>query len=93
MNFFHSKVANASILINQSLAMDVGETSSHVFVVHCVEVVGCLCGESIWQIECCPSKFNIQCSALQKDTKHYYKIKIISKQIDCGILAPCYVGD
>jgi hypothetical protein len=33
MNFFHSKVANASVPINQLLAMDVGETSSHVPVV------------------------------------------------------------
>jgi hypothetical protein len=30
---------------------------------------------------------------LQKDTKHYYKAKIISKIIDHGILAPCYVGN
>jgi hypothetical protein len=92
MNFFHSKVANASVPINQLLAMDVGETACcppH----NGVEVVGCFCGESIWQIECCPSKFNTQCSVLQKDTKHYYKTKIISKQIDCGILASCYVGD
>jgi hypothetical protein len=30
---------------------------------------------------------------LQKDTKHYYKAKIISKIIDHGIFAPCYVGN
>jgi hypothetical protein len=29
---------------------------------------------------------------LQKDAKHYYKAKIISKQIDHDIHAPCYVG-
>jgi hypothetical protein len=30
---------------------------------------------------------------LQKDTKHYYKAKIISKGIEQGIFAPCYVGN
>jgi hypothetical protein len=30
---------------------------------------------------------------LQKDTKHYYKAKIISKITDRGIFAPCYVGN
>jgi hypothetical protein len=29
---------------------------------------------------------------LQKNSKHYYKAKIISKQIDHGIHVPCYVG-
>jgi hypothetical protein len=29
---------------------------------------------------------------LQKDIKHYCKAKIISKQIDHGIFALCYVG-
>jgi hypothetical protein len=29
---------------------------------------------------------------LQKDIKHYYKAKTISKQTDCGIFVPCYVG-
>jgi hypothetical protein len=29
---------------------------------------------------------------LQKDSKQYYKAKIIYKQTNCGILASCYVG-
>jgi len=29
---------------------------------------------------------------LQKNTKHYCKAKTISKQTNCGIFAPCYVG-
>ncbi len=93
-NFFHLKVANATTLINQLLAMDVGETSNfdHVITHNGVEALECLCGDNIYQIECCPLKSNNCCSALQKGTKHYYKTIIISKQTDHGIHAPCYVG-
>ncbi len=94
VNFFHLKVANATTLINQLLAMDVGETSNfdHVITHNGVEALECLRGDNIYQIECCPLKSSNCCSALQKGTKHYYKIIIISKQTDHGIHAPCYVG-
>jgi hypothetical protein len=94
VNFFRLKVANAMTLINQSLAMDVGETNSldHVITHNGVEGLECLCGDDIYQIECCPLKSSNCCLALQKGTKHYYKAIIISKQIDHGIHAPCYVG-
>jgi hypothetical protein len=55
------------------------------------EVLECLCGDGIWQIECCPLKSSNHCSVLQKYTKHYCKAKINSKQIDHGNPIPCYV--
>jgi hypothetical protein len=58
-------VANAITPINQSLAM--GETNDLELVVmqNGVKVLVCLCGEGIWQIECCPLKSNTHCLALQ----------------------------
>ncbi len=57
-----------------------------------VEVLECLYGDNISWIQHCPPKSNNHCSTLQKDIKHYYKCIIISKQIDRGIPALCYVG-
>jgi hypothetical protein len=45
-----------------------------------------------WQIEQCPPKSNNHFLMLQKDIKHYYKTKIISKQTYHGIPTSCYVG-
>jgi len=87
-------MANVTALIIQLSVVDVAETSSHVFVIthNGAEVLECLCGDNIWQIECYPPKLNTRCLVLQKDTEHYCKAKIISKQIDHGILVMCYVG-
>ncbi len=70
VNFFDSKVANATTLIKQSSFVDVGEGSGIDLVVtrHGAEVFECLCGDGIWQIECCPQKSSNCCSVLQKDT-------------------------
>jgi hypothetical protein len=57
------------------------------------EVLEHLCGGNIWCIEWCPPKSNAQCSTLQKETKHYYKVKIILKKTNHGIFSPCYVGN
>jgi hypothetical protein len=80
--------------INQLLNVDMGEANDldPIITHNGVEVFECLCGDGIWQIECCLPKSSNHCSVLQKDTKHYYKAKIISKQIDHGIPTPCYVG-
>jgi hypothetical protein len=56
------------------------------------EILECLYGDDIWQIEQCPLKSNSHFSTLQKAIKHYYKTKIVSKQTYCGIPTPCYVG-
>ncbi len=56
------------------------------------EVLEWICGDIIWQIECCPLKSNSHYSTLQINIKHYCKAKIISKQTDCGIPTPCNVG-
>ncbi len=74
--------------------MDVKETSSphHVITHNGVEALEYLYGDGIWRIEHYPLKSNNHCSMLHKDIKHYYKARIISKQIDHGIFAMCYVG-
>jgi hypothetical protein len=74
--------------------VDVGETNIFDFVItdNGVKVLECLCGDGIWRIECCPSKSSGPCSTLQKDTKEYCKVKIISKQTNRGIIALRYVG-
>jgi hypothetical protein len=56
VNFCHPKVVNATTPINQSLAVDVGETNNLDLVIthNGVEVLECLCGDDIWQIKRCP---------------------------------------
>ncbi len=82
------------IPINQLSTVDVGETSGldPIITHNGVEVFECLYGDDIWQIESYPLKLNSLCLIVQKDIKHYYKAKIISKQMDQGIHALCYVG-
>jgi hypothetical protein len=94
VNFSCPKVANATTPINQSLAVNVGEDSNVNPIVtrNGVEVLECFYGDGIWRIECCPPKSNNHCLVLQKDTKHYYKARIISKQTNHGIPTLCYVG-
>ncbi len=93
-NFFHLKMANAIAPINYFLVVDVGKTRNHVLVIthNGAKVLKCLCGDGIWRIKHYPPQLNTHCSTLQKDIKHYYKAKIISKQINHGIFSPCYVG-
>ncbi len=68
MNFSRPKVANATILINQSLIVDVGETSGldPIITHNGAKVLECLCGDDIWRIERYPLKSNNCCLALQK---------------------------
>ncbi len=83
---------------NSTPNADVGQ-SNHlqeaflVFTHNGEEVLEHFCGDNIWCIEWCPPKSNVQCSTLQKETKHYYKVKIISKKKNHGIPYPCYVGN
>ncbi len=88
------KVVNAIDPMNQSLIVDVGETNNlGLIITHDgVEVLECLCGDDISQIECYPPKSNNDWLTLQKNTKHYGKAKIISKQTNHGTPTPCYVG-
>jgi hypothetical protein len=50
------------------------------------------CGDGIWRIEPCPVQSNMQCSVMQKGTKHFCEAKIISKISIYGIPAACYDG-
>jgi hypothetical protein len=54
------KVVNAIDPMNQSLIVDVGETNNlGLIITHDgVEVLECLCGDDISQIECYPPKSN-----------------------------------
>ncbi len=82
------------IPINQSSIVDVGETNGPdpIITHNGAEVFECLYGDDIWRIESYPMKLNSLCSMLQKDNKHYYKVRIISKETNHGIHALCYVG-
>jgi hypothetical protein len=57
-----------------------------------VEVVEAPCGDGIWHIEKCPPTSHVQCSTLQKSTKHSFVIKIITKPTSISVLAPTYLG-
>jgi hypothetical protein len=59
-NFSCPKVANLTTPINQSLVVDVGETNGpNLIITHNgAEVLECLHGDYIWQIEHCPPKSN-----------------------------------
>jgi hypothetical protein len=48
-----------------------------IFIHNGEDVLEHLCGDDVWLIEQCPSNSNVQCLTLQKDTKHYCKVKII----------------
>jgi hypothetical protein len=74
--------------------MDVGEIIGLVLVIthNGADVLECFGGDEIWQIECCLPKSSSHYWVLQKGIKHYCKTKMISKQIDHGILAMCNVG-
>jgi len=54
------KVVNAIVPMNQSLIVDVGETNNlGLIITHDgVEVLECLCGDDISEIECYPPKSN-----------------------------------
>ncbi len=91
VNFFHLKMANARVTIIKLLVVDVAEISSHVLVIAHNGQVFELWGQHLtnWML---PPKSNIHCLVLQKDIEHYCKTKIISKQINRGIIVLCYVG-
>ncbi len=44
-----------------------------------VEVFDAPCGNGVWHIEKCPCMSHVQCSTLQKSTKHYCVTRIITK--------------
>jgi hypothetical protein len=94
VNFSHPKVASATTLINYSSIVDVGKASGldPIITHNGVQVLECLCGDNIGQIELYPSKSNSRCLTLQKYIKHYYKAIIISKQTNYDIHALCHVG-
>ncbi len=93
-------MANAMTPINQLSMVDVGETNgpNPIITRNGAEVLECFYGDGIWQIEHCPPPppprardLNTCCVVLQKNTKHYYKAKIISKQKNHGFHVSCYV--
>jgi hypothetical protein len=51
-----------------------------------------ICVDGQWHLECCPSKYAIQCFALQKITTSKCKARIDFSKLVNGTLAPCYLG-
>jgi hypothetical protein len=50
-----------------------------------VEVFEVPCGDGVWHIERCPPTLHVQCSMLQKSTKHSCVIRIITKSTTIGV--------
>jgi hypothetical protein len=71
--------------------MDVINGPNPIITHNGVKVLECLYGDGIWLIEHYPLKSKTL-FGIAKNIKHYYKAKIISKQIDRGTPIPCYVG-
>ncbi len=51
-----------------------------------------ICVDGQWCIECCPPKYAIQCSALQKTTTFKCKTRMNVHKSVSGIPTPCYSG-
>jgi hypothetical protein len=55
-----------------------------------VEVFEVPCGDGVWHIERCPPMLHVQCSMLQKSTKHSCVIRIIFTSTTIGVPALIY---
>jgi hypothetical protein len=55
-----------------------------------VEVLKAPCGDGVWHIERCPPMSHVQCSTLQKSTKHSCVARIISNPTSIDVLTPIY---
>ncbi len=87
MNFSHPHVthtiANSSVNIEEPIIDQIQEDG---------EVLEVPCGNGIWHIESFPPTSHVQCSALQKPTKHSCATKITTKSASIGLLALTYLG-
>jgi hypothetical protein len=71
--------------------VDMGELVTNQ-IQEVVDVLEAPCGNGMWHIERCPLKLHVQCSMLQKSTKHSCATTIITKPIFIGVPAPTYLG-
>jgi hypothetical protein len=82
MNFSHPcvchTIANSNVNIEEPVVNQIEED------------VEAPCGDGVWHIEKCPLMLHVQCSTLQKSTKHFCAIKIITKPTSIGVLTPTY---
>jgi hypothetical protein len=87
VNFSHPRVnhiiANSSVDVEQPIANQIQED---------IEVLEIPCDDGVWHIERCPPTLHVQCSKLQKFTKHSCATRIIIKLISIIVLALTYSG-
>ncbi len=57
-----------------------------------VEVLKASCGDGVWHVEQCPPALHVQCSTLQKTTRHYCTARIIAKSNSIGVPTLTYFG-
>jgi hypothetical protein len=81
VNFSHPhvnhKIAKSSVKIEQvGVAQIQGD----------IEVLETPCGDGVWHIERCPYMWHVQCSTLQKSTKHSCVTRTIPTSIDVRAL-------
>jgi hypothetical protein len=57
-----------------------------------VEILEAPYKDGVWHIERCPPTSHVQCSTLQKSTKHSCATKIITVSTSIGVLALIYLG-
>jgi hypothetical protein len=55
-----------------------------------VEVFETPCGDGVWHVKRCPYMSHVQCSMLQKSTKHSCVARTIAKPTFIGVLALIY---
>jgi len=87
VNFSHPHVnhtiARLSVEIEQ---LGVNQTQGDV------EFLEAPCGDGVWHIERCPCMLHVQCSTLQKSTKHFCVTRIITKPTYVGVPTLTYSG-
>jgi hypothetical protein len=57
-----------------------------------VEVLETPCGDGVWHIKRCPCMSHVQCSTLQKSTKHSCVTRIITKPTSISVPTLTYSG-
>ncbi len=85
VNFFHPCVNH---IITKSNVDNEQHTTNQIW--ENVEVLEALCGDGVWHIKICPHVSHVQCSMLQKSTKHSRVRRIITELTFIGVPIPTY---
>ncbi len=76
-------IAKSSVEIEQSRADQIQGD---------VQILEGPCRNGFWHIERCPLMSHVQCSTLQKSTKHYFVVRIIANLTSTGVPASTFSG-